>query len=411
MSWQGINNGKKINKKYIKIIITVVILIITFIGGNVVARFGLFIGPNSGKYTKSVLNADVVSEYSGLFEAREVLMRNYNGDINDSTLVQGAIYGLTASLKDPYTLYMNAKEYEKYLLSNEGIHVGIGITVTLQNKELVVINVEEGGPAEKAGIKVGDTILKINGEDINGDLAKAASLLQREVGTEFTLNIRNISNEISDIKVFSEEIKIDAVESKMVDKSIGYIRLKNFNEGASDSFIEALTQLEDEGMKGLIIDLRNNPGGFLTEAEKIGSQFIPEGEVITTLKDKNDNKKDSISTGGIAEDMPVVLLINGSTASASEVITGAFRDYDIATTVGTTTYGKGVAQGTYNMKNTEGAIKITIQKFYTPNGENIHKIGISPDYKVELTDSDKIFEFSKDPQYQKALEVIKEKTR
>lgn len=199
----------------------------------------------------------------------------------------------------------------------------------------------------------------------------------------------------------------------MADDKVGYIRLKDFNEEASKSFITTLSDLKDKGMVGLILDLRGNGGGFLTEAESIASQFVPEGEVITTLNNKFNKEKKSLSKGGIAQNMPVVLLVDGNTASASEVLTGALRDYGIAKTVGTNTYGKGVAQAPFTLESTEGALKITIDNFYTPNGENIHKVGIKPDYEVKLSKEDVNKEYSRktDPQFLKGLEVIKEKIK
>lgn len=412
MNWLGGQSSKKTNNKNI-IVITVLIVGISFIAGNVSARFGIFIGPNSNKYSQVVKNVDYIDPYRGLFEARDVLMKNYNGDIDDEMLLQGALKGMAASLQDPYTIYMSKKEYEKYLLSNEGIHVGIGITVSLKNNQVVVMNVEKDMPADKANVAVGDIILKINDEEVAGSVTKVATLLQGEEGESSKLTMQRAEGGSYEVEVAKVQIKIDSATGEMLEDNIGYIRLKDFNEKASDYFISALSTLKEAGMKGLIIDLRGNPGGFLTEAEKIASQFIPEGKVITTLKDKYDKEKESLSKGGIAEGIPIVLLIDGNTASAAEVLTGALRDYSIATTVGTKTYGKGVAQAPYTLKSTEGALKITVQKFYTPNGENIHKIGIKPDYEVKITEQDtnEAYDRSKDPQYQKALQVIKEKAK
>jgi len=413
MNWLGRKNSKKTNNNNSIIVITVLIIGTSFIAGNVSARFGIFIGPDRNKYSQVVKNVDYIDSYEGLFEARDVLMKNYNGDIDDEMLLQGALKGMTASLQDPYTVYMSKKEYEKYLLSNEGIHIGIGITVSLKNDQVVVVNVEKDMPADKANISVNDIILRINNEEVGNSVAKVATLLQGEEGESSKLTMKNPQGGIYDVDVAKVQIKIDSATGEMLADNIGYIRLKDFNEKSSDYFINSLTTLKDGGMKGLIIDLRGNPGGFLTEAEKIASQFIPEGKVITTLKDKYDKEKESLSKGGIAENIPVVLLIDGNTASAAEVLTGALRDYSIATTVGTKTYGKGVAQAPYTLKNTEGALKITVQKFYTPNGENIHKIGIKPDYEVKITgeDTNETYDRSKDPQYQKALQIIKEKAK
>lgn len=413
MNWFGRRSYTKRRNKYISIVIVVLIVLISFLAGNFSARLGLFIGPDGKKYSHAVGTADYIDSYEGLFEARDVLMKNYNGDIDDETLLSGALKGMAASLQDPYTLYMTKEEYDKYLLSNEGIHVGIGITVSTKNNQVVVISTEPGMPAEKANIKAGDAILKINGEEVGNSISKAANLLQGKEGELTKLTMQGANSAVYEVEVEKVQIKTDSATGEMLEDNIGYIRLKDFNEKASDSFINNLSSLLNDKAEGLIIDLRGNPGGFLNEAEKIASQFIPEGQVITTLKDKNGNEKKSISKGGIAQGIPVVLLVDGNTASAAEVLTGALRDYNIATTVGTKTFGKGVAQAPYLLKNDDGALKITIQKFYTPNGENIHKIGIKPDYEVKITEEDamKSYERSKDPQYQKALQVIKEKVK
>jgi len=413
MNWLGGRKSSKKRKNNYVIVITILIVGTSFIAGNVSARFGIFIGPNGNKYSQVVKNVDYIDSYEGLFEARDVLMKNYNGDIDDEMLLQGALKGMAASLHDPYTVYMSKKEYEKYLLSNEGIHVGIGITVSMKNDQVVVMNVEKGMPADKANIVASDIILKINDEEVGNSISKVATLLQGEEGESSKLSMQRPDGGAYEVEVAKVQIKIDSATGEMLEDNIGYIRLKDFNEKSSEYFISSLTTLKDGGMKGLIIDLRGNPGGFLTEAEKISSQFIPEGKVITTLKDKYDKEKESLSKGGIAEDIPVVLLIDGNTASAAEVLTGALRDYSIATTVGTKTYGKGVAQAPYTLKNAEGALKITVQKFYTPNGENIHKIGIKPDYEVKIAEEDTngTYDRSKDPQFNKAMQVIKEKVK
>lgn len=414
MNWLGTNNKKKRKINFLKVISIIIIMLLVFLSGNIAARFGLFIGPKSSKYSSAVEAVDSIDKYAAIFEERDILMKTYNGEIDDETLVDGALKGMAESLGDPYTLYMTKDEYDKYLLSNEGIYVGIGVKVSVKDDKVQVISVEDGKSADKAGISVGDVILKIDGTDINNDLVTAAKLLQGEEGQTCKLIMQKSNGETYETEVVREQIQTKSASGEMLQDNIGYIRLENFNEKASDQFIEFLNNLINSGAKGLIVDLRDNRGGFLTEAENIASQFIPKGKVITTLKDKYDNEKVSTSKGGIAEDIPVVLLINESTASASEVVTGALRDYGIATTVGTTTYGKGVAQAPYLLDSTGGALKVTIQKFYTPNGENIHKVGISPDYKVEYKTNDldtSNYNRNNDPQFQKALEVIEEKIK
>lgn len=407
MNLKGTN---QFNKKYNVFIILGAISI--FLLGNIVARFGFIIGPNFKDYYKVVKFVDGYSKYSGLFEARNVIINNYNGDVDDEVLLDGAIKGMAASLKDPYTTYMNEDEYKKFNMSNSGVRIGIGVAITVQDDYVTISDIEEGKPAERAGLKVGDIITKVDGEDINGESSKAVTLISNTSKNSTILTILR-DNETFDVEIEKEEIKSDSVESEMISSDVGYIRLKNFNEDSSTEFIDALTELKNNGMKGLIFDLRSNGGGFLTEAENIASQFIPKDKVITTLNNKFNKEKTSLSKGGIAEDIPVVLLVNKNTASASEVVTGALRDYGIATIVGTNTYGKGVAQSTYKIRSTDGALKLTIDSFYTPNGENINKVGIKPDYEVELTEEDIKGGYSRevDPQYKKALDIINEKLK
>lgn len=407
MNLKGTN---QFNKKYNVFIILGAISI--FLLGNIVARFGFIIGPNFKDYYKVVKFVDGYSKYSGLFEARNVIINNYNGDVDDEVLLDGAIKGMAASLKDPYTTYMNEDEYKKFNMSNSGVRIGIGVAITVQDDYVTISDIEEGKPAERAGLKVGDIITKVDGEDINGESSKAVTLISNTSKNSTILTILR-DDETFDVEIEKEEIKSDSVESEMISSDVGYIRLKNFNEDSSTEFIDALTELKNNGMKGLIFDLRSNGGGFLTEAENIASQFIPKDKVITTLNNKFNKEKTSLSKGGIAEDIPVVLLVNKNTASASEVVTGALRDYGIATIVGTNTYGKGVAQSTYKIRSTDGALKLTIDSFYTPNGENINKVGIKPDYEVELTEEDIKGGYSRevDPQYKKALDIINEKLK
>lgn len=405
----NLNENKNSNKKYY--IISSICILAVFMLGNIVARFGFIIGPGFTKYYRAVKYADVYSEYAGLFQARNVLMHRYNGDVDDSTLLNGAIKGMASSLNDPYTVYMDEKEFKKFNMSNSGLRVGIGVTISVQNDKVTITDVEEGNPAEEAGLKPGDVIEKVEGQEVGNDSSKAVSLIGNS-GESVNLTILR-DDQTFDVTLPKKEIKTTSVESEMVNDKVGYIKLKSFNEDSSEEFINALNDLKNQGMKGLIFDLRNNGGGFLSEAENIGSQFIPKDEVITTLDNKYNDKKTSVSKGGIAEGMPVVLLVNGNTASASEVVTGALRDYKIAEIVGENTYGKGVAQSTFEIKPTDGGLKVTVDNFYTPNGENINKVGIKPDYEVKLTKEDVIGGYSKDkdPQYKKALEVINEKVK
>ena len=215
-----------------------------------------------------------------------------------------------------------------------------------------------------------------------------------------------------DINIVPEEVKITVVDGEMLDSQLGYIRIKSFmNENTAEDLKNKITELQGQGMKGLIIDLRENPGGLLSQAVGVASQFIPEGKVITYTIDKYDNRNESLSIGGIAEGMPLVILVNGNSASASEVVTGALRDYGAATIVGNTTFGKGIVQQTLKFNNGIGGIKVTISKYYTPNGENIHKIGIAPDYEIStpIGIDESGYDRKSDNQLNTAIEKLKEK--
>lgn len=285
--------------------------------------------------------------------------------------------------------------------------------MSVQDEKVVVSSVIEGSPAEKVGIQAGDIIAYVDDEEIAGDSDKAVSMIKGTDKTSVKVTVLR-NKEPIDFDVTREQIKTSSVSGEMVSDNVGYIRLSTFDENVSKDFLNKLQEFKDKGMKGLIFDLRSNGGGYLTEAVNIASQFIPKGDTITYTIDKKDKKTVLSSKGGIEEDMPIVILTDGYTASASEVVTGALKDYNIAETVGTTTFGKGIVQLPFELKSGDGALKVTVSKYYTPNGDNIHKIGIAPDYEVKLTKEEASmnpYDKNKDPQFLKALEVINQKIK
>ena len=406
------NNKRKIIMRIIKITVSLLVIAISFTAGNIVSGYGYNINTHIGLSSSQASNAEV-RQFSTLFEVKHELEKNYDGDIDQDKLVESAVKGMTASLQDPYTLYMTLDEYNKYMDSNSGEFMGIGVYIESKDNKVVVTSTIPGGPAEKAGIIAGDVIYSANGETLAGDTQKAVSIITGpEKATIKLVIIRNDSQEI-DLDVDRDKVKSVSVAGDMVNDKVGYIALSNFDLNVSKDFTSKLQDLKDKGMKGLIIDLRNNGGGYLNEAVNIASQFIPKGDTITYTIDKYNKKAVMQSVGGIEEKMPVVILTNGNTASASEVVTGALKDYNIAQSVGTTTFGKGIVQLPYELPNKDGGLKVTVSKYYTPNGNNIHKIGIAPDYEVKLTeDQAKMnpYDRNKDPQFLKALEVIQNKT-
>lgn len=415
------NNNKVTEKKVLKKRLSIVIIVGVFILSNIVFFYlgSAFTSGNIGlKNVSEAVAKDVndikdIRKYDLLFEVRENLLLRYNGEIDDNALLEAAIKGMTDSLNDPYTLFMNDKEYSSFVEQISGHFVGIGIQVGIKDEKVTVIAPIEGSPAERVGLKSGDIILKVNGEEMaEPKLENTVSKIKGEAGTSVDLTISR-GEEVLDVTIPREEIKTTIVKGEMLEDNVGYIRLSSFDEDSAKQIKEKILQLKGEGMKGLILDLRGNPGGSLSEAIGIASEFVPKGKVVTYTIDKYDKKQEYKSVGGDAQGLPLVVLIDGGSASASEVLTGALRDYELATIIGTKSFGKGVVQQLINLKDDKGGLKVTTSKYYTPNGENIHKIGITPDIEVTIPEEtlNKEYDKSLDTQLIKSIEVIKEKLK
>ncbi|HAT4071877.1 S41 family peptidase [Clostridium perfringens] len=385
--------------------------------GNRLTAFGILPITSVSAVQSSLEKVNDTENFKKVLEIREMLYRWYDGEIDDSKLAEGAIKGMVSSLGDQYTYYMNGKEFSDFKEKSQGNYMGIGIQVAAKDGKIVVISPIQGGPAEKAGIKTGDVILKVNGEQVSGnELDKAVSMMKGTTKENIKLTLYREGKGEFDVDVMRDVIKTVNVKSEMIDGDIGYIEVLAFDEGTAKDFETQLKALEDKGMKGLILDLRGNPGGFMKECVDLVSNFVPKDKVIVSTIDKYGNKEESVSKGGIAQGMPLVVLIDGGTASASEIVAGAIRDYDLGTLVGTTSFGKGIVQVVLDKigKEKDGtALKVTISKYYTPNGENIHKKGIGPDVTVEYPKElkEKTYSRSTDPQFEKALEIIQEKIK
>ncbi|MBC2579554.1 S41 family peptidase [Clostridium sp. DJ247] len=354
-----------------------------------------------------------VSKFEKLFEVRSALYKYYDGKINDSDLVEGAVKGMTSALNDPYTVFMNKKEFEEFNMQTQGNYSGVGLQVQSKENNIVVVDVFEDSPSKKAGILPKDIIEKVDGTDVSGkDLDKAVTLMKGKDGTDVTLTLYREAKGTFDVKLKRAKINLVTVKDEMIDNNIGYIQVTMFDENTAKNFSNKVKELKDKGMKSLIIDLRGNPGGLLNECVDMVSDFVPKGKVIVSTIDKYNKKQEYKSSGGDFIGLPITILTNEGTASASEIFSGAVKDYKIGTLVGEKTFGKGVVQ---TMLDTgEGtALKVTISKYYTPNGVNIHHIGISPDVAVQYPDSlrEKPYDRSVDPQFNKALEIAKSKVK
>lgn len=404
--------------KILNIIIAVLVVMLVGVGsfyaGTVATVAIPTLGFNNSKYAKAMEGVGDVSDFKKLFQVRELIYKLYDGQIDESKLVEGAIKGMTNSLNDPYTVFMNEKEFSDFSERNEGSYVGVGLQVGVKNDKVVVIAAFEDSPADKAGVKSGDVIDKINGEDILGsDLEKAVATMKNGKAKEkITLTLKRADKGEFDVDVYRDTITMTSVKGDMLDNNVGYIQISMFDENTGDAFNNKLKELQGKGMKGLVLDLRENPGGLLSECIKVVSNFVEKDKILTSTVDKFDNKKEYNSKGGNAIGLPLVVLTDGNTASASEIVAGVVRDYKAGTLIGTTTFGKGIVQTVLDLKDGTG-FKVTISKYYTPNGENIHKKGIAPDIEIIIPDElkNKGLTRDNDPQFKKALETINEKIK
>jgi len=371
-----------------------------------------------GKVIVSRKTYENIVDFEKLYTIKDKLDRYYLGEIDINKLIDGAAAGMTEAVGDPYTTYMNAEEFKDFYSQTEGNYVGLGIQVGVKEDKIVVVATFEKSPAEKVGILSGDIIESVNGTKVEGkDLEKAVKTMKSEKGEAVEFSFFRENKGSFNVKAVRDEIEMITVKKEMIDSQVGYIQVTMFDENTSSNFENAIKDLNSKGMKSLIVDLRENPGGLLDQTVNMCSQFIPKNKNIVYTEDKNGNRKDYNSVGGIAEGLPLTILIDEGSASASEIFTGAIKDYKLGTLVGTKTFGKGVVQTTF-YRDRDGfrdgtALKVTISKYYTPNGQNIHGIGIEPDILVEYPEElkGKAYDKSVDPQFEKALEVAKEKIK
>lgn len=406
-----VNALNKMKAKTKWIIAIVALLIVTNVCSLFLGSRFLFFS-SSGAVAVDKTTYDEIMKFSKLFAVRNQLYKYYDGKINDNTLLNGALKGMTSSLNDPYTVYMDQSETKDFNSQIQGQqYVGLGMQVEAKDNKVIVVSAFDDSPAQKAGIKSGDAIIKIDNTDITGkDLNKAVSMMKKKEGTTVTLTIDRAGKGNFEVKAVTQKIVMNTVTGEMLNSSIGYIQISMFDENTGANFNKKMAELKKQGMKSLILDLRDNPGGLLTACIDVTSNFVPKDKVIVSTVDKYNSKEEFKSKGGSYIGMPLVVLVNGNTASASEIFSGAVRDYKLGTLVGENTFGKGIVQNLFDAgDNTQ--IKITVSKYYTPNGENIHHKGIKPNVEVKYPDSlkNEVYDRDKDPQFQKALEIIKGK--
>lgn len=339
-----------------------------------------------------------------------LINEEYLEEKEEDSLREGLYAGLMSGLNDPYSTYYTAEQYKELNTSNEGSYVGIG-AVLQKDKDggAKIVQLYEGGSGEQAGLKKGDVLKAIDGEDVTEkETSDIASMIRESDKDSVTLTIQR-DEETKEIKVEIRDVEIQTVSHEMLDDETGYIRISEFSEVTSNQYKKAFEDLQDKGMKKLVVDLRDNPGGLLTAVCDVLRQILPEGLIVYT-EDKNGKKEEEKCDGKSELAMPLAVLVNGGSASASEIFAGAVKDYGIGTIVGTTTYGKGIVQ-TIQPLSDGSAVKITIAKYFTPKGNDINKKGIAPDVEAELSeDSTDWTELTheEDTQFQAALKEIRQ---
>ncbi len=340
-----------------------------------------------------------------------VLEEHYVDEVVEEDLEEMMYRGLVAGLNDPYSEYMSEENFKSFMESSSGTYYGIGAVVspTTEDNKIVIVTPYKDCPAYNVGIRAGDKILQVNGIDVFGDkLEEAVSMMKGPKGTDVEVMIEKSSGEMELITITRDEIQIVTIEHELLDNNLGYIKISAFDEVTKDQFNEAYEGLLQQNIEGLVIDLRNNPGGLLHVVADITDRLIPKG-FITYTEDKN-GERDYIYSNAEEIEIPLVILVNGNSASASEVLSGAVQDTGKGILVGEQTFGKGLVQSIFPLQD-GSAIKTTISRYYTPNGICIHGEGITPDYVVDMSDEDTAnlndLSFAEDIQMQKAVEVLK----
>ena len=360
--------------------------------------------------TASTAKNDLYEKIDLFGEVLENINKEYVDDVNQSEMMDSAINGVLQSL-DPYSAYMSPELFKEMQTDTKGEFGGLGIEIGMEAGVVKVISPIDDTPAEKAGIKAGDFIVKIGSEQVQGkSLMEAVKLMRGPVGTSIDLTIRrkNIKKPLQ-FKIVRKVIQVQSVNSKIIskEKNIGYLRLKSFNENSDNQFLKSLKRFEkNTKIKGYVIDLRNNPGGLLTQAINITDFFLNDGEIVSTKGRKtSETRKFFARKGDEVKGKPIVVLINNGSASASEIFAGALKDHKRAIILGENSYGKGSVQSIIPLRN-GGGMRLTISKYYLPSGKSISEVGVTPDILVEESDDEFKINSEKDNQLNYAIRLF-----
>lgn len=404
---------KKKYKVYRTIMLIVLVVFITFMVTSI-GFYQYFVkGKSLNKYL-SLTTSDSSKDISQTLDTyKSLIQKYYLGDVDEDKLKEGAIKGYIDGIGDQYTEYISKDDMKEYMEDTKGNFVGIGIYMVKDEKtnKIKILSPIKDSPAQKAGIQPGDLILSVDGEEYTGDdLTAISTKIKGEAGSTVKLQVLRDNQKI-DFEIKRENIVVNPVEGEVLSDNIGYIEFSSFDENTAEEFKTKFEELKSKGITSLIIDLRNNGGGIVDQALKIADYIADKGSTLLYEVDKN-NKEDVEKSGNDPIiNMPIIILTNGNTASSSEILSGALKDLGKAKIVGTKTYGKGVIQQILTLPDGSG-LKITTEKYLTPNRTEINKIGIEPDEKVELSsDIKNVLNIDKnqDTQLQKAIEMLKTK--
>jgi len=384
----------KINSRLKSVLIVMVVMFISFFK------------------TANSQNVDKLYEKIDLFsEVLEKIQDQYVEEVDQSEVMDAAIHGVLQSL-DPYSAYMNPEIFEEMQTETSGEFGGLGMEVSMEAGVVKVITPIDDTPASKAGVKAGDYIIKINDEQVQGKtLMEAVSLMRGPIGSSIEITIRRKDlKKAKKIKIIREIIQIKSVRAKLISNQIGYLRLTAFNDNSSNQLKKEISNLKkNKQLIGYILDLRNNPGGLLSQAVKISDFFLNDGEIVSTKGRRNKESRKSFAEkyheGDIIKGKPLIVLINAGSASASEIVAGALQDHKRAILLGETTFGKGSVQSIIPLKN-KGAIRLTVSKYYLPSGKSISEIGVSPDIKIEEEGEDFVINTESDNQLNYAINLF-----
>ncbi|MCI5944503.1 MAG: S41 family peptidase [Eubacterium sp.] len=388
-----------------KLILTLLVLAVGFSGGLLFAYSGVLSG-GSLNYVSVIKKLNMLQEYIDAY---------YLDDYEQENLESGLLNGFMSGLGDPYSCYYTKEDYQSLTEEDSGEYKGIGITVMQDSLtgEVVIEQVMKDQPAYKAGIESGDVITAVDNEKVEGlRLNEVVHRIKHSKDEKVKISISREEKEL-EFLVDKANIVIQSVESEMKEGTIGYISVSQFIENTDEQFIEAVDKLEKEGMTGLVLDLRDNGGGLVDSCVNMVSRIIPEGDLIVYTEDKNGGKIEYNSNSDKVLDVPIVILVNEDTASASEIMTGCLKDYGLAEVLGTQTFGKGIVQSIVPFVD-GSAMKLTVAKYYTPKGNDIHKVGIEPDIKMEISETEwKAAQKNpeKDTQLKKAIRLLQQKNK